>query len=73
MKTIDEIKTAIKLEMAKSDQPYWDSLVSINLKRAQSEFGEEAKNDLIDEFGLEKLGWRKDDTKIKRNKDLNLS
>ena len=66
-KTLDEVRVIIREEVSKLDEkPYADSVISVNLKFVNDYFGEEEKNNLIDEFDLEKYGWRKDSKEIKR-------
>lgn len=38
---------------------YSHNIISLKLQSAAKKFGNEVANDLIDEFGLEDLGWRK--------------
>ena len=65
-KTLLEIREAIKAEVEHITKPYSDTIISINLQMARDKFGEEVKNKFIDEFDLEKRGWRKNSVEIKR-------
>ena len=40
-------------------KPYSHNIISLSLGNAAQKFGNEVANDLIEEFGLEDLGWRK--------------
>ena len=65
---LDGIKKTTSEEIVKlSSKPYSDSIISIQLEMARDVYGKELKDSLIDEFGLEKLGWSKDsDENIRR-------
>ena len=65
---IDDIRNKILSEVANIDKkPYSDSIISIQLEEARHYFGEDTKNGLIDELGLEKYGWHKVEGKIRRS------
>lgn len=65
---IKDIRKKILSEVASIDKkPYSDGIISIQLEEARKYFGEDVKNTLIDELGLEKYGWHKDEGKIRRS------
>lgn len=65
---IDEIKEKIELELESIDRkPYSDTIISIQLEAADRCFGHEVKDQLIEEFGLDKYGWQKSPHPIKRS------
>ena len=41
-------------------RPYSHNIIGFALREASEKFGTEVANDLIDEFGLEDLGWKKE-------------
>jgi hypothetical protein len=65
-KTLLEIREAIAAQVEHITKPYSDTIINLNLQMARDKFGEEIKNKFIDEFDLEKHGWRKDSEQIKR-------
>jgi hypothetical protein len=68
MKTVEEIKEAIKNEIPSLDtKPYSEAIISINLVMAYKYYGQEEKDKIIDGFGLEKLGWKKNQTNSPKN------
>jgi len=67
MKTIEQIKEEIGSQLNQIDQKLFSgSIITTCLKIARDNYGEEAKNQLIDEFGLETYGWKKQIGVIKR-------
>ena len=73
LKSMDEIKADIQREIVRLDQQMFsDSIITINLKIANMDYGIDAKNALIDKFGLEKLGWKKDSEEIQRYGEFDL-
>ena len=65
-KSLKELRDAIaeQVKCLSDGEPYSDTIISLNLKMANDKFGEAVKNKFIDEFGLEKFGWRKDSEEI---------
>ena len=58
--TLDDIRINIENEVEFVDvKPYSHNIISLNLRIAAEKFGDGAANELIDEFGLESLGWSK--------------
>jgi len=67
-KTLEEIRKDIEDRADDLRHPYSSAIVSFALQAARKYYGEDVKNSLIDEFGLEEHGWRKDSKEIKRFK-----
>jgi len=66
--SLDDIRAKIVSEVASIDKkPYSDAIISEQLQAARRYFGEAIKNVLIDELGLEKYGWHKEEGKIRRS------
>ena len=67
-KSLKELREAIaeQVKCLDADEPYSDTIITLNLKMANDKFGEAVKDKFIDEFNLEKYGWRKDSDEIKR-------
>ena len=67
-KILDDVREKIRKELALLDtQAYSDTLISVQLESVRKQIGEDAKNDLIDEFDLTKLGWTKEPGLVKRH------
>ena len=65
-KTKEEIKSAIREELKCFDKPGASQIISLNLQMASNHYGQDFKDELIDEFKLEKYGWKSGDHEIKR-------
>lgn len=70
-KSLEEIRAKIEKEVDYVDvKPYSHNIIGLLLQMASEEYGKETANDLIDEFGLEDLGWNKVTESSKLAKDL---
>jgi len=68
---LDSIRKTIQQELPNIEaKPYSDSIISIQLEMSRTLYGEEFKNGLIDEYGLEKFGWQKNTDEIIRRSKL---
>jgi len=68
MKTVKEIKEAIRNEIQNlDDKPCSESIICLNLLMAYKYHGQDEKDKIIDEFGLDKLGWKKELTNSSDN------
>jgi len=66
--SLSDIKEKIESELESIDRkPYSDTIISIQLEAADRCFGHEVKDQLIEEFDLDKYGWQKSPHPIKRS------
>ena len=72
-KTLSEIREEIKAQRKDINKPYADTLITLNLQMAYDNFGEAVKNQLIDEFELEKYGWKKNSKEITRKGEFDFN
>jgi len=57
---LEEAKEKIKKEIEFVDiKPYSHNIIGLVLMSVNDDYGREQANELIDEFKLEKLGWKK--------------
>ena len=60
-KTLKELRAQIKKEVPYVDiKPYSHNIIGLVLMQIAKEFGKGEDNKAIDDFGLVKLGWRKE-------------
>ena len=72
-RSLDAIRKEIQKQLTLLDSKcIADLIITQNLIIANEEYGESTKNDLIEEFGLEKHGWNKDSKTIKRHSEFDL-
>ena len=65
---LSDIRAKIESELENIDRkPYSDTIISIQLEEACRCFGQDVKDQLIDEFDLDKYGWSKGVLPIKRS------
>ena len=58
---MDNARTRISREVDYVDvKPFSHNIISLNLQHVGEKVGKDAANSLIDEFGLEEMGWRKE-------------
>ncbi|GAG05295.1 unnamed protein product [marine sediment metagenome] len=68
-KRLMHLRNSIKEQVDKIDEDvYADSIISLNLRMADEKFGRMVKDNFIDEFDLEKHGWKKNSDKHNRIK-----
>jgi len=68
-KRLTEIRETVKKQLVfidKNEHPYAEQIITLNLQMAEKEFGKPVAVTLIEEFKLEKYGWKKDSKEIRR-------
>lgn len=58
--TIKEAKRDIR-EQTRSQRGYWNNIVAATLGMVAEAHGKDAANNLIEQCGLEMLGWQKEE------------
>ena len=68
-KRLTEIRETVKEQVDfidKDEHPYAEQIITLNLQMADKEFGRPVTLSLIEEFHLEKRGWKVDSKEIRR-------
>ena len=62
MKTLTELREHISREAPFVDRkPYSHNIISLTLLQISKQFGKEEANKCVIDFGLDKLGWNKEE------------
>jgi hypothetical protein len=60
-RTLSELRESIDDEVEFVDvKPYSHNIISLTLSIIAKQFGKEAANNAIEDYGLEKYGWKKE-------------
>lgn len=61
-KSLEEYRLSIAREYRYVDKrPYSHNIISLGLRCIAKNYGKAAANEAIDDYGLEKLGWKKEE------------
>ena len=64
---LNDIRRTIIAEIPRIEtKAYADSIITVQLEMARDLYGKKCKDQLIDEFSLEKYGWEKNTTEVRR-------